>query len=184
MTGLHVTPLWQAGTAPPALEPQGLPAETDVLVVGGGYTGLSAARETAAAGLQHLGARGGIHRRGLLRAQRRAGGVQPQAVLRQAAIACTARSAPLPFVARDSRRLAICGVCFTRARLRLARMRVLFRRAYAAALRAHGARGAASTARSGAAHHGRAAERAALARSTPISIMAAASTTTMPRSIP
>ncbi len=52
MTGLHVTPLWQAGTAPPALEPQGLPAETDVLVVGGGYTGLSAARETAAAGFQ------------------------------------------------------------------------------------------------------------------------------------
>jgi glycine/D-amino acid oxidase-like deaminating enzyme len=30
---------------------QGLPAATDVLVVGGGYTGLSAARETAAAGL-------------------------------------------------------------------------------------------------------------------------------------
>lgn len=36
---------------PPVLAEQELPAETDVLVVGAGYTGLSAARETAAAGL-------------------------------------------------------------------------------------------------------------------------------------
>ena len=44
-------PWWQAGTAPAVLPEQRLPAHTDVLVVGAGYTGLSAARETAAAGL-------------------------------------------------------------------------------------------------------------------------------------
>jgi glycine/D-amino acid oxidase-like deaminating enzyme len=46
-----VLPWWQAGVAPAELLEQPLPARTDVLVVGGGYTGLSAARETAAAGL-------------------------------------------------------------------------------------------------------------------------------------
>jgi glycine/D-amino acid oxidase-like deaminating enzyme len=46
-----VLPWWQAGTAPAVLPEQRLPAHTDVLVVGAGYTGLSAARETAAAGL-------------------------------------------------------------------------------------------------------------------------------------
>ena len=47
----RVLPWWQAGT-PSAVPPeQPLPAQTDVLVIGAGYTGLSAARETAAAGL-------------------------------------------------------------------------------------------------------------------------------------
>ena len=44
-------PWWQARTAPPAPSQQSLPAATDVLIIGGGYTGLSAARETAAAGV-------------------------------------------------------------------------------------------------------------------------------------
>jgi glycine/D-amino acid oxidase-like deaminating enzyme len=44
-------PWWQAVTAPPRLPEQSLPSATDVLVVGAGYTGLSAARETALAGL-------------------------------------------------------------------------------------------------------------------------------------
>jgi glycine/D-amino acid oxidase-like deaminating enzyme len=47
----QVLPWWQAGGASALLPEQSLPARTDVLVVGGGYTGLSAARETAAAGL-------------------------------------------------------------------------------------------------------------------------------------
>jgi glycine/D-amino acid oxidase-like deaminating enzyme len=38
----------------PTLEDHPLPAAVDVLVIGGGYTGLSAARETAAAGLSTL----------------------------------------------------------------------------------------------------------------------------------
>jgi glycine/D-amino acid oxidase-like deaminating enzyme len=50
-TTLRVLPWWQAGTAPAVLPEQRLPAHTDVLVIGAGYTGLSAARETAAAGL-------------------------------------------------------------------------------------------------------------------------------------
>jgi glycine/D-amino acid oxidase-like deaminating enzyme len=48
---VQVLPWWQAGFAPAALPEQRLPVQTDVLIVGGGYTGLSAARETAAAGL-------------------------------------------------------------------------------------------------------------------------------------
>jgi len=44
-------PWWQARTASPVLPQQSLPSATDVLIVGAGYTGLSAARETAAAGL-------------------------------------------------------------------------------------------------------------------------------------
>ena len=52
MTGPSVSPLWQAGIAPPALPAERPPAETDVLIVGAGYTGLAAARETAAAGLE------------------------------------------------------------------------------------------------------------------------------------
>jgi glycine/D-amino acid oxidase-like deaminating enzyme len=47
----QVLPWWQAGGVSAGLPEQHLPARTDVLVVGGGYTGLSAARETAAAGL-------------------------------------------------------------------------------------------------------------------------------------
>ena len=49
-SGITAAPFWQEGKVP-ALESIPLPAEVDVLIVGGGYTGLSAARETAAAGL-------------------------------------------------------------------------------------------------------------------------------------
>jgi glycine/D-amino acid oxidase-like deaminating enzyme len=51
--GITAAPFWQEGRIPP---PSGepLPAEVDVLIVGGGYTGLAAARETAAAGLSTL----------------------------------------------------------------------------------------------------------------------------------
>jgi glycine/D-amino acid oxidase-like deaminating enzyme len=48
------TPLWQDITAVPRLPEQALPAEVDVLIVGAGYTGLAAARETAAAGRSTL----------------------------------------------------------------------------------------------------------------------------------
>src|SRR5260370_1065429 len=44
------TPYWQEHCAVPELERRSLPARVDVLIVGAGYTGLSAARETAAAG--------------------------------------------------------------------------------------------------------------------------------------
>lgn len=50
-------PYWQDGASapPPPRVPEGpLPAAVDVLVVGAGYTGLAAARETAAAGLGTL----------------------------------------------------------------------------------------------------------------------------------
>jgi glycine/D-amino acid oxidase-like deaminating enzyme len=43
-------PYWQEHCAVPQLPRRPLPARVDVLVVGAGYTGLSAARETAAAG--------------------------------------------------------------------------------------------------------------------------------------
>ncbi len=43
-------PYWQQGCAPPELPRPPLPARVDVLIIGAGYTGLSAARETAAAG--------------------------------------------------------------------------------------------------------------------------------------
>jgi glycine/D-amino acid oxidase-like deaminating enzyme len=51
---ISVTPLWleQAALPPPDAQPP--PSETDVLIVGAGYTGLSAARETAAAGRRTL----------------------------------------------------------------------------------------------------------------------------------
>jgi glycine/D-amino acid oxidase-like deaminating enzyme len=49
--GPRPLPWWQALAAPPVLPRQNLPSTTDVLVVGAGYTGLSSARETAAAGL-------------------------------------------------------------------------------------------------------------------------------------
>jgi glycine/D-amino acid oxidase-like deaminating enzyme len=52
-SGIIAAPFWQEGIVPTlAMEP--LPAEVDALIVGGGYTGLSAARETAAAGLHTL----------------------------------------------------------------------------------------------------------------------------------
>jgi glycine/D-amino acid oxidase-like deaminating enzyme len=51
---ISVTPLWMqnADMPPPASQP--LPSRVDVLVVGAGYTGLSAARETAQAGRSTL----------------------------------------------------------------------------------------------------------------------------------
>ena len=51
---ISATPLWMQGAslALPAAEP--LPGRVDVLIVGAGYTGLSAARETAAAGRSTL----------------------------------------------------------------------------------------------------------------------------------
>ncbi|HEY5263808.1 MAG TPA: FAD-dependent oxidoreductase, partial [Steroidobacteraceae bacterium] len=50
------TPLWMENAAMPAPAPSDcpLPAQVDVLVIGAGYTGLSAARETAAAGRSTL----------------------------------------------------------------------------------------------------------------------------------
>jgi glycine/D-amino acid oxidase-like deaminating enzyme len=51
---ISMTPLWMENAPlPPPSEPS-LPARADVLVIGGGYTGLSAARETAAAGRSTL----------------------------------------------------------------------------------------------------------------------------------
>lgn len=47
-------PYWQTAALIRELSPQPLPARVDVLVVGGGYTGLSAARETSAAGAKSL----------------------------------------------------------------------------------------------------------------------------------
>jgi glycine/D-amino acid oxidase-like deaminating enzyme len=48
------TPLWMQAAALPALADQALPPRVDVLIVGAGYTGLSAARETAASGRSTL----------------------------------------------------------------------------------------------------------------------------------
>ena len=50
MSDILSAPLWQEHTAALVLPEHSLPAEADVLIVGAGYTGLSAARETAAAG--------------------------------------------------------------------------------------------------------------------------------------
>jgi glycine/D-amino acid oxidase-like deaminating enzyme len=51
---ISVTPLWmQDAELPPPSSPP-LPSRVDVLIVGAGYTGLSAARETAAAGRSTL----------------------------------------------------------------------------------------------------------------------------------
>jgi glycine/D-amino acid oxidase-like deaminating enzyme len=47
-------PVWQDNDLVPRLPEDPLPASVDVLIVGAGYTGLSAARETAAAGLNTL----------------------------------------------------------------------------------------------------------------------------------
>jgi glycine/D-amino acid oxidase-like deaminating enzyme len=51
---ISVMPLWVERTAMPAPSAQMLPGRVDVLVIGAGYTGLSAARETAAAGRSTL----------------------------------------------------------------------------------------------------------------------------------
>ncbi len=54
------TPYWQDRTAPGMQPELSLPARVDVLIVGAGYTGLSAARETAASGATTLVLDGGL----------------------------------------------------------------------------------------------------------------------------
>jgi glycine/D-amino acid oxidase-like deaminating enzyme len=51
---IAVTPLWMQNAALPPAPAQPLPSRVDVLIVGAGYTGLSAACETAAAGRSTL----------------------------------------------------------------------------------------------------------------------------------
>jgi glycine/D-amino acid oxidase-like deaminating enzyme len=51
---ISVTPLWMENAAIPPPSAQPLPRGVDVLIIGAGYTGLSAARETAAAGRSTL----------------------------------------------------------------------------------------------------------------------------------
>jgi glycine/D-amino acid oxidase-like deaminating enzyme len=51
---ISTAPLWMESTAMPPASAQPLPSRADVLVIGAGYTGLSAARETAAAGRNTL----------------------------------------------------------------------------------------------------------------------------------
>jgi glycine/D-amino acid oxidase-like deaminating enzyme len=48
--GYRETPLWHVDAATPAIEDRPLPATCDAVVVGGGYCGMSAARELAARG--------------------------------------------------------------------------------------------------------------------------------------
>ena len=50
---ITAAPFWQSGRVP-KLPAGPLPARVDALIIGGGYTGLSAARETASAGLSTL----------------------------------------------------------------------------------------------------------------------------------
>lgn len=51
---IAAVPLWQDNGSVPELAQASLPDSVDVLVVGGGYTGLSAARETAISGMSTL----------------------------------------------------------------------------------------------------------------------------------
>jgi glycine/D-amino acid oxidase-like deaminating enzyme len=51
---ISTVPLWVQGAAMPPPSTQAVPARVDVLVIGAGYTGLAAARETAAAGRSTL----------------------------------------------------------------------------------------------------------------------------------
>jgi glycine/D-amino acid oxidase-like deaminating enzyme len=51
---ISVAPLWMENAAMPPPSIQSLPRRIDVLIIGAGYTGLSAARETAAAGRSTL----------------------------------------------------------------------------------------------------------------------------------
>jgi glycine/D-amino acid oxidase-like deaminating enzyme len=51
---VSVTPLWMENAAMPPAAARALPSRVDVLIIGAGYTGLSAARETAAAGRSTL----------------------------------------------------------------------------------------------------------------------------------
>jgi glycine/D-amino acid oxidase-like deaminating enzyme len=54
MPEISVTPLWMENVVLPAPAEHPLPKQVEVLIVGAGYTGLSAARETAAAGRSTL----------------------------------------------------------------------------------------------------------------------------------
>ena len=77
----RTTPLWQdAAAAPDIAAASRCPRSVDVLIVGAGYTGLSAARETAAAGAAHAGARRRRGGRRMFRPQWRTGRLQLQAV--------------------------------------------------------------------------------------------------------
>jgi glycine/D-amino acid oxidase-like deaminating enzyme len=51
---ISLTPIWSDGLAMPAATREDLPASVDALIVGAGYTGLSAARELARAGRSTL----------------------------------------------------------------------------------------------------------------------------------
>src|SRR5712671_5208391 len=51
---ISVTPLWMQNADLPPSSARPCPSRVDVLVIGAGYTGLSAARETAAAGRSTL----------------------------------------------------------------------------------------------------------------------------------
>jgi glycine/D-amino acid oxidase-like deaminating enzyme len=51
---ISVAPLWMENASMPPPSALPLPGSVDVLVIGAGYTGLSAARETAAAGRSTL----------------------------------------------------------------------------------------------------------------------------------
>src|ERR1700722_13094210 len=51
---ISTVPLWVQSAAMPPPSTQALPARVDVLIIGAGYTGLAAARETAAAGRSTL----------------------------------------------------------------------------------------------------------------------------------
>src|ERR1700676_3881487 len=51
---ISVTPLWMQNAEMPPPSSRPLPSQVDVLIVGAGYTGLSAARETAQAGRSTL----------------------------------------------------------------------------------------------------------------------------------
>ena len=48
--GINQTPIWWDDVPRPELHAQNLPETTDVLIIGSGYTGLSAAIETARSG--------------------------------------------------------------------------------------------------------------------------------------
>jgi hypothetical protein len=71
----------RSNSAAPVLREHPFPAQVDVLIVGAGYTGLAAARETAAARAQHAGAGCGCRGLRLLQPQRRASGLQLQAIV-------------------------------------------------------------------------------------------------------
>ncbi len=107
MTGNRSSPrrCGRIRSRPAELAEYPLPAAVDVLIVGAGYTGLSAARETAAAGRTHAGARCRRSGRRLLRPQRRPGRLQHQTVAREfeRALRREARLCDLPRGSRSGR---------------------------------------------------------------------------------